>query len=137
MKCPKCNGMTTVLETRDMYSDVVNKRRRKCNTCGYKYSTYEIGDAIWKTMQKYIPAHVHGVEKERIRRQRNEVIRQRLLTGEKHASIAMDFKLSDNMISTIAKRMGVPSRRAGLLQEWRANSLKPHTAEKPKNKSKK
>lgn len=137
MKCPKCNGTTTVSETRELYSDVVNRRKRHCMTCGYKYNTYEIGDAIWKTIQKYIPAHAHAVEKQRILRQRNEAIRQRLLTGEKHASIAMDYGLSDNMVSTIAKRLGVPSRRAGLLQEWKANSSKPHTAEKPKSKSKK
>ena len=137
MKCPKCNGLTTVSETRELYSDVVNRRRRKCNVCDHKYNTYEIGDAIWKTIQKYIPAHAHGVEKQRIRRQRNEAIRQRLLTGEKHASIAMDFGLSDNMISTLAKQMGVPSRRAGLLQEWMEKPSKPRTAKKRASKSKK
>lgn len=137
MKCPKCNHTTTVSETRELYSDVVNRRKRHCTHCGYKYNTYEIGDSLWRTIQKHIPAHVHGVEKQRIRRQRNEMIRQRLLAGEKHASIAMDFKLSDNMVSHLAKQMGVPSRRAGLLQEWMEKPSKPRTARRDKNKSKK
>jgi len=137
MKCPKCDSLTTVLESRGVYSETVNRRRRLCTKCGYKYNTYEIGDGLWRTMQKFIPAHADAIERQRIRRQRNEMIRQRLLTGEKHVTIAMDFKLSENMISTIAKQMGVPSRRAGLLREWMAERSKPRTARKDKGKSKK
>jgi hypothetical protein len=100
-----------VLDTRDMYSDVVNKRRRACLSCGHKFNTYELGDALWGTIRKYIPAHQHAVEKVRIRTQRNAQIKERLLTGEKHLTIAIDFNLSPNMVSTIARQMGVPSKR--------------------------
>jgi transcriptional regulator NrdR family protein len=137
MKCPKCNSLTTVLETRDLYSDTVNRRKRSCTTCAYKYNTYEIGDGLWRTMQKHIPAHADAIERQRILRQRNETIRERLLTGEKHASIANDYGLSDNMISHIAKQMGVPSKRAGLLREWTANNSKRRTARSDKGKLKK
>jgi hypothetical protein len=88
-------------------------------------------------MQKLIPAHADAIERKRILRQRNESICKRLLTGEKHASVANDYGLSDNMVSHIAKQMGVPSRRAGLLREWTANNSKRRTVRKDKGKLKK
>jgi transcriptional regulator NrdR family protein len=137
MKCPKCNSLTTVLETRELYADTVNRRKRVCTTCAYKYNTYEIGDGLWRTMQKLIPAHADAIERKRILRQRNESICKRLLTGEKHASVANDYGLSDNMVSHIAKQMGVPSRRAGLLRESMVNNSKRRTVRKDKGKLKK
>ena len=41
---------------------------------------------------------------------RNAKILARLATGEKHASIASDFHLSDGMVSTIAANAGLAGR---------------------------
>lgn len=36
MHCPRCGGRTNVLETR------ANRRRRRCVTCDFRYSTQEV-----------------------------------------------------------------------------------------------
>lgn len=109
MKCPKCGAATTVSETRTGFDEVVNKRRRECTHCGNKFSTYEIDEGLEKTLKKYLDAHVKAVLKQRALTQRNERIEARLRAGEKHASIAADFGLSDNMVSTISRRLGIPA----------------------------
>lgn len=40
MNCPTCNGQTRVIDT-EMNEDSV-KRRRKCLSCGFRFSTLEI-----------------------------------------------------------------------------------------------
>lgn len=39
MKCPKCGGTTTVKDSRDV-GEI--KRRRWCDDCGHRFSTYEL-----------------------------------------------------------------------------------------------
>ena len=40
MTCPKCNGITSVLDSRERYGKVY--RRRECLNCGNRFSTHEI-----------------------------------------------------------------------------------------------
>jgi hypothetical protein len=110
-----------------MHYDVVTRRARKCNACGHKYSTYEVDEGIWKSIRKLLPAHADAVERKKILYSRNQRIAALLKQGEKHALVAQYFGLSDSMISTIAAEMGIPSRRTGLLREWRANASKKRT----------
>jgi hypothetical protein len=39
--CPKCNGKTSVIESRNRKSDNDIRRRRKCIKCDYLFTTYE------------------------------------------------------------------------------------------------
>jgi len=116
-----------VSETRNVHADVVTRRTRNCTDCNNKFNTYEVDEGIWKTLRTYIPAHANAVERKKIRFIRNQRIATLLRQGEKHAVIAHQFGLSDNMVSTIAAEMGIPSRRTGLLREWRANASKKRT----------
>ncbi len=109
MKCPKCGMITEVKETRGHHDGVVNKRRRECRWCGNKFNTYEIDDGLEKTLKKYLAAHIKAVQKQQALTLRNEKIIARLEAGEKHMVVAADFGLSDNMISTIARRAGIPA----------------------------
>jgi len=129
MKCTKCgHGDTQVLETRKIQGGQVTRRHRACGQCGHTFNTYEIDDTLLKTIKKY--ALNEGREKALTRRSnlhaRNEQILAMLKSGEKHSVVASQFGLSDNMISTIARRAGVPSyaRQRGLKAE----------AAKPKHK---
>lgn len=135
MKCVKCGGEASVSETRTLHADTVTRRTRKCGVCNHKFSTYEIDEGIWKSVRKFVPAHADAIERKKIRFVRNQRIAVLLRQGEKHSVIANQFGLSDNMISTIAAEMGIPSRRTGLLREWRANASKkrtrPSRAKKP------
>ena len=40
MNCIKCNGSTSVVDSRPQETSAV-KRRRKCSDCGHKFSTIE------------------------------------------------------------------------------------------------
>ena len=41
MKCPKCCGKVRTVETRPK-PDNTNYRRKKCEVCGYRFSTVEL-----------------------------------------------------------------------------------------------
>ena len=41
MKCPKCWFSTRVIDSRDLESSNEVRRRRQCEKCGYKLTTYE------------------------------------------------------------------------------------------------
>lgn len=112
MKCTQCgHDETQVLETRKIQNGQTTRRLRACGQCGHTFNTYEIDDALLKTLKKY------ALTEERIQKQekrsrlyaRNQQILAMLTAGEKHSVIASQFGLSDNMISTIARKAGVPS----------------------------
>jgi transcriptional regulator NrdR family protein len=88
------------------------RRRRVCGHCEKRFYTYEIDGGIWNALNKVtIPVHVKALAKATALAQRNEQIVARLRAGEKHVTIAADFALSDNMVSTIAARAGISSKR--------------------------
>ena len=52
MKCPKCGKSTIVTDSRERNNGIY--RRRKCNLCGYRFSTYETigGKGTWSKLKK-------------------------------------------------------------------------------------
>lgn len=40
VQCPKCNGESKVIDSRD--EETARRRRRQCDNCNHRYSTYEI-----------------------------------------------------------------------------------------------
>ena len=49
MMCPTCGNQTKVIDS-EASSDSV-KRRRKCLSCGYRYSTVEIDVDMYNTLK--------------------------------------------------------------------------------------
>src|SRR5436189_3733673 len=42
MRCPRCNADgTRVIDSRDLESGSTIRRRRECETCAYRFTTYE------------------------------------------------------------------------------------------------
>ena len=41
MNCPKCKSSTKVIDSRENYNGKEIRRRRQCESCGYKFTTYE------------------------------------------------------------------------------------------------
>lgn len=41
MRCPKCWSSTKVVDSRDLETANEVRRRRQCEKCGYKFTTYE------------------------------------------------------------------------------------------------
>lgn len=54
MKCPNCEGASSVLETRDELGGFVLKRRRKCAQCGHKWNTYELHQRIFTSKRSFV-----------------------------------------------------------------------------------
>lgn len=121
MNCPKCGADTgRVRETRELAQGYVLRRARTCKN-GHKFATYEVDDSIAKTILKHAagPQRIEKFKKSAQRYERDQRIIARLESGEKHAVVAAEFGLSDNMVSTIARRSGVQSLRSVLMDERR------------------
>jgi transcriptional repressor NrdR len=42
MRCPRCeNGTTRVIDSRDLENATTIRRRRECESCGHRFTTYE------------------------------------------------------------------------------------------------
>jgi transcriptional regulator NrdR family protein len=53
LACPACGGhQLAVVNTRKSNGHGAIRRRRKCTTCGYRYSTIEISEAVFKSLVK-------------------------------------------------------------------------------------
>ncbi len=52
MTCEACHGTTTVIDSRSQRSTI--RRRRKCDKCGFRFTTYEISDAIFATLKNLV-----------------------------------------------------------------------------------
>jgi hypothetical protein len=54
MKCPSCFALdSTVLETRSE-DGLIIRRRRKCDECGHKFTTYEIPPGAYTMVRSFI-----------------------------------------------------------------------------------
>lgn len=107
--------------------DNMMRRRRECQFCGHRFSTYEVDDGLLKTIKKHWAPHQAAIAKRVALTRRNEKIIARLKAGDKHAVIAEEFGLSDNMVSTIASRNGISSQRSR-----KSNAVKEETIAKSK-----
>jgi len=132
MKCKGCGSATTVIETRAVAGGMATRRRLECNECGLRFNSFEVDDDMRLTLEKYcFEAHVRAVHKRWALAKRNRKIVALLEAGEKHAVIANEFGLSDNMISTIARRAGIPA-----YQKKRRDAPKPTAPTKRKRRRK-
>lgn len=46
--CGKCGGTSSVTDSRPVHSTV--RRRRKCESCGFKWTTFEMGSDLTRSM---------------------------------------------------------------------------------------
>lgn len=113
MKCQHCGHPdTSVLATRALLDGAVLTRRRSCDRCGQKFSTYEIDDGIWGTVKRWaLDDHLPALEKKHALRQRNEQIVALLYAGTPHKKISERFGISTSTICYVAKKAGLPGRR--------------------------
>lgn len=62
--CPKCEGSTRVLETRD--TGAGTRRRRECRRCGHRFTTYEVLPTTLLSVAKVKHDPQQGVDAEDI-----------------------------------------------------------------------
>ena len=109
MMCQKCGGSTAVTETRVEADGVYLRRRRACDDCGYRFNTYEVAGSLTQTLRGFLPAHVRGTKRNWAKATRDKEIVRRVKGGEKRFVLAMEYGLSDNMVTHITRKAGIPA----------------------------
>jgi hypothetical protein len=91
-------------ETRETAEGFVVTRYRVCPE-GHAYATYEIDNDLRKTLAKHAqrPERVRGIQRRTELYWRNKRIVERA-KQVKHVVVALEFGLSDNMISHIVRQ---------------------------------
>lgn len=59
MHCPKCEDRTLVTDSRNVDDANVKRRRRECQNCGYRFSTFE---SVLTEGPVYDKGHSDGVD---------------------------------------------------------------------------
>ena len=127
MKCLKCAGVTRTLETREDNLGVTLRRRRECTECKTRFSTFEINERLFSTIQAYLGPHVKGVRTQWALTERDKKIVERVMAGEKRYLLAEEYGVS---LSTVSRA----TRLAGLAPKSRFNK-KPAIKGKPLEKT--
>lgn len=53
IQCPQCNGESHVVDSRD--EETARRRRRQCDSCHHRYTTYEIHADEFNRIRKLEP----------------------------------------------------------------------------------
>ena len=62
--CPKCDGESSVLDSRRERRTIV--RRRRCDKCGHAWRTIETKARTWRPLGKKKPEHIAAISAARI-----------------------------------------------------------------------
>ena len=104
MRCRHCGGNLRTLETRAAANGFVVRRLRECRN-RHRYWTCEVDDSLLKTVIKFTERRDRVAKAEaRVARYHRDAEIIARAKSEKHVVLALEFGLSDNMISTIVRR---------------------------------
>ncbi len=57
MKCEKCGGKTSVVDSHPIQNNQI-RRRRKCLSCDFRFNTFELTDKSLNAQQTFKPVKV-------------------------------------------------------------------------------
>jgi len=104
VKCPECGAQEShVKETRHWQGGAMLKRRRECFN-GHLYTTYEIGEQLAKTLDKYAGPSARGLEKKDKMWRRDTGIVRAIKAGKRTIDVAEKHGLSPNTVSAVIRR---------------------------------
>lgn len=67
LACPTCGGhRLAVVDTRRTNGHGAIRRRRKCEDCGYRYSTIEISESVFKSLIRSDTLSGHRAQLKRV-----------------------------------------------------------------------
>jgi hypothetical protein len=112
MNCIRCGHEgTSVLDTRRMPGVFALRRRRKCDSCGHVFPTYEIDGGIWGTVHKWaVTGRSEALNRRLATKRRDEEIVRRVKSGEKRYMLAEEYGLASSTISHICTQAGLPKK---------------------------
>lgn len=103
MKCPYCQEQDHgVLESRDSEDGLALRRRRECNNCGKRFTTYERVEGVdIKVLKK--SGKVEDFDREKIKRGLTKATWKRPVTMEEIEAVAeeVEFKLRNRKTTTV------------------------------------
>ena len=94
-----------VLATRAEAEGFLLRRTRECDH-GHRYATLEVDDSLTGTVLRFATrrARIQALQARVARWHRNQRVLQMDAAGEKHAVIARETGLSDNMVTHIVRK---------------------------------
>lgn len=105
MRCTKCGSATRVIETRDVESRFVIRRRREC-TNGHRFNSFEVDESLQKTLAKQAARRnrIEAIERRIERWHRDLSIVRRAYGGEKVLAIAVDLGMPESTVAHIVRK---------------------------------
>lgn len=104
MKCPECGAQQSrVKSTRHWQGGAMLQRRRECFN-GHLYTTYEIGEQLAKTLEKYAVPSARGIEKTSTLWKRDTGIVRAIRAGRLTMDVAAEHGISPTTVSAIIRR---------------------------------
>ncbi len=120
MKCPTCGQRTKLLNSGPVACGYMIRRSRQCKH-GHKFNTYEVDDTLDRSIFKYgrDKRRIDGFIKAAKRFARDMKIVSQIKKGEKFICIAAEFGVSPTRVIHIARREGLPCRKAANAAKFR------------------
>ena len=104
MKCPVCHGATKVTNSRSADQGMAIKRRRECEKCGQRFSTYERMSLVDLRVLKRSGVH-EAYDRHKIERGLRKALEKRSISEEKFQRLGFAIEhdvlnLKQNLISS-------------------------------------
>ncbi|MBU4486306.1 MAG: transcriptional regulator NrdR [Candidatus Delongbacteria bacterium] len=91
MKCPKClKSESKVIDSRVVRDETAIRRRRECNECGYRFTTYEYIEKIELLVEKH-DGTTEEYERDKVKNGIMIACRKRQITPEKIESMVNEI----------------------------------------------
>ena len=103
MKCDKCGAWSEVLDTREMASQGVTRRRRECGN-GHVFTTYEIFSQAWPAARHRSREKAQSRERSGPLWERNQKILRLLAHGASQAEAARIMGTTRHVVDHVKRK---------------------------------
>jgi uncharacterized protein YbcI len=104
MRCVMCGALTQVIETREVGTKFIIRRRRLCRN-GHRFNSFEIDESLEGMIVKMATRRnrIEAIEKRIARWHRDQDIMRRARAGEKVLSIAVDLGMPESTVASVVR----------------------------------
>jgi transcriptional regulator NrdR family protein len=107
MRCTTCGAATRVIETRDVESRFVIRRRRECFN-DHLFNSFEVDESLQGVVITMATRRnrIQAIERRIARWYRDQDIVRRARAGEKVLAIAVDLGMPESTVAHIIRKFG-------------------------------
>ncbi len=112
MRCVMCGALTQVIETREVGTKFIIRRRRLCRN-GHRFNSFEIDESLEGMIVKMATRRnrIEAIEKRIARWHCDHGIARRARAGEKVLAIAVDLGMPESTVAHIIRKHEMSERR--------------------------